>query len=140
MTFTENECRYLNDQPLGRLATRRSDGTLQNNPVGFSLNDSTGAIDITGRALRATRKFANIADNHQVALVVDDLVSRNPRTVRGIEIRGTAQAMTDHQASSNYTSDEVIRITPHRVISWGLDGDGMRARNVAPIDADRSTV
>lgn len=140
MTFTENERKYLNEQPLGRLATRRHNGTLQNNPVGFGLDEATGAIDITGRALGTTRKFANVADNHQIALVVDDLVSRNPWTVRGIEIRGTAQAMTSQQTSSNYSSDEVIRITPHRVISWGIDGDGMQARNVGPINAERSAV
>lgn len=137
MTFSENERAYLAEQPLGRLATRRPDGSLQNNPVGFSLNETGGTLDITGRALGATRKFANVADNGQVALVVDDLVSRNPWEVRGLEIRGTALALTGQTSASSYTSDEIIRIIPHRVISWGLDGPGMRGRDVTPPSDDR---
>lgn len=138
MTFTERERAYLAERPLGRLATRRPDGSLQNNPVGFSLDETNGTLDITGRALGASRKFANVADHAQVALVVDDLVSRDPWTVRGIEIRGVALALTEQLTPSSYTSDEIIRITPHRVISWGLDGPGMRGRDVPPPRDGRS--
>lgn len=130
MTFTQREREYLADQTLGRLATRRPDGSLQNNPVGFSLDEANGTLDITGRALGATRKFSNVADNGQVALVVDDLASRDPWTVRGLEIRGIAVALTIQQTQPVYSSHEVIRITPYRVISWGLDGGEMRARDV----------
>lgn len=131
MIFTDDERDYLDSQWLGRLATRRSDGSLQNNPVGFSLDAATGSIDITGRALGRTRKFANVADNAQVALVVDDLVSRDPWTVRGVEIRGTAVALTGQETPSDYTSAEIIRITARRVISWGLTTPGMHGRDVA---------
>ncbi len=55
------ECDYLASQPLGRLATRRLDGSLQDNPVGFSYDEQTGIIDIIGRGLGATRKFHNVA-------------------------------------------------------------------------------
>lgn len=130
MTFTERERTYLSEQTLGRLATRRRDGSLQNSPVGFWLNPETGTVDITGRALGASRKFGNVADNGQVALVVDDLVSRDPWTVRGVEIRGTARALTEQDTASEHTSSEVIRIFPRRIISWGLDGAGMRGRDV----------
>ncbi len=140
MTFTERERAYLAEQPLGRLATRRPDGSLQNNPVGFSLDETSGTLDITGRALGASHKFANVADNAQVALVVDDLVFRDPWTVRGIEIRGVALALTGQSTPSSYTSDEIIRITPHRVISWGLDQPGMRGRDVTPSNDGRSGV
>jgi len=131
MTLTRAERAYLMTQPLGRLATRRPDGSLQNNPVGFSYDDRTGTIDITGRALGATRKFHNVTANGAIALVVDDLVSRDPWTVRGVEIRGQGEALVDQETPSTYTSPEVIRIHPRRVISWGLDDDpGMHGRDV----------
>jgi pyridoxamine 5'-phosphate oxidase family protein len=131
MTLTEVERDYLATQPLGRLATRRADGTLQNNPVGFSYNDQTGTIDIGGRAMGATRKFRNVAENGAAALVVDDLVSRDPWTVRGVEIRGHAEALVEQETASTYTSPEIIRIRPDRVISWGLGDDtGMRGRDI----------
>jgi pyridoxamine 5'-phosphate oxidase family protein len=38
----------------------------------------------------ATRKFRNVQANGQVALVIDDPVSRDPWTVRGLQIRGVA--------------------------------------------------
>lgn len=130
-TLTDREIAYLGSQPLGRLATRRPDGTLQNNPVGFRYDQTTGTIDITGRALGTTRKFANVADNGQVAFVVDDLASRSPWVVRGVEIRGTAVALTGQEPAADWLSPEVIRITPRRVISWGLDAaEGMAARDV----------
>lgn len=107
------------------------DGSLQNNPVGFSYDEQTGTIDITGRALGATRKFHNVAANGAVALVVDDLVSVNPWRVRGVEIRGHAEALASQIPRSGYTSSEVIRIHPRRVISWGIGPEpGMHGRDV----------
>lgn len=38
----------------------------------------------------ATRRSHGVADNGEVAPVIDDLVSRDPWTVRGVEIRGRA--------------------------------------------------
>jgi pyridoxamine 5'-phosphate oxidase family protein len=131
MIFTDAELDYLATQRLGRLATRRPDGTLQNNPVGFRVNKDAGTIDIGGRAMGASRKFHNVADNGAVAFVVDDLASLDPWTVRGIEIRGHAEALAEQQTSSSYFSPEIIRIHPDRIISWGLPGsDSMRGRNV----------
>lgn len=131
MTLTPAERDYLASQPLGRLATRRPDGSLQNNPVGFRYNEQTGTIDIAGRALATTRKFHNVAANGAVALVVDDVVSRDPWTVRGVEIRGHAEALVDQTPISSYTSPELIRIHPRRVISWGIGaGPGMHGRDI----------
>ena len=41
---------------------------------------------------------------------------------RGIEIRGTAEALTDAEPPLPYFSREIIRISPNKIISWGLDG------------------
>lgn len=137
MTLTPEERDYLASQPLGRLATRRPDGSLQNNPVGFTYNEQTGTIDIGGRALAATRKFRNVAATGEVALVVDDLVSRSPWTVRGVEIRGHAEALAGQQPASGRTGPEIIRIHPRRVISWGIGPEpGLRGRDVGTTTGD----
>src|SRR5262245_58505422 len=106
--FTEAELAYLGAQRLGRLATLTPDGTLQNNPVGFSVDERTGAVDIGGWRMGASRKFQNILKHEQVAFVVDDLASVQPWRVRGIEIRGRAEAVTglDREPGS-YFSGEV---------------------------------
>ena len=59
-----------------------------------------------------SRKYRNVADNGRVAFVVDDLRSRDPWRVRCLEVRGTAEAVPDQ---------ELIRIHPQRVISFGID-------------------
>lgn len=113
---------YLSSQRLGRLATVDGAGQPQNNPVGFFVDDDLGVIDIGGRAMGRTKKFRNVQGNPRVSLVVDDLASVRPWHVRGVEIRGRAEALTDWQAPYAGYSREAIRIHAARVISWGLDG------------------
>lgn len=113
---------YLSSQRLGRLATVDGAGQPQNNPVGFFVDDDLGVVDIGGRAMGRTKKFRNVQGNPRVSLVVDDLASVRPWHVRGVEIRGRAEALTDWQAPHAGYSREAIRIHPERVISWGLDG------------------
>jgi pyridoxamine 5'-phosphate oxidase family protein len=133
VAFTDFELEYLRSQRLGRLATLNPRGTLQNSPVGFQVGEDAGVIDIWGRDMANTRKFRNVAANGQVAFVVDDLVSLSPWVVRGLEIRGTAESLTDQTPPSPYWSREVIRIHPHRIITWGIGPEGTRAsRAVTP--------
>jgi pyridoxamine 5'-phosphate oxidase family protein len=130
--FNEAELEYLHEQRLGRLATVAEDGSPQNNPVGFRFNPETNTIDVAGRNMGASRKFRNVQAGSRVSLVVDDIASLKPWRVRGIEIRGHAEALTDQPRTSNYFSPELIRIHPERIISWGIDPDqGFLARTVA---------
>lgn len=122
MVFTPEELDYLHSQRIGRLATVAPDGQPQNNPVGFFVDPESGTITIGGFAMATTKKFKNVQRGSAAALVVDDLVSVDPWTVRGVEIRGTAEALTDHDPPMPAMSREVIRITPKRIISWGLNG------------------
>jgi pyridoxamine 5'-phosphate oxidase family protein len=94
------------------------------------LDEETGDIVIGGWAMGASRKFRNVQANPQVALVIDDLVSMDPWTVRGLEIRGAAVALSDVDPPVHFMSREVIRITPNWIISWGLspDGQGRQSR------------
>jgi pyridoxamine 5'-phosphate oxidase family protein len=121
ITLTDVERDYLQSQPLARLATVDASGAPQNSPVGAFFDAETGDILVGGAAMGATRKFHNVRANGQVALVVDDLVSRDPWTVRGLEIRGTAVALDDVEPPVPFMSREVIRITPTWVSSWGID-------------------
>ncbi|MFF5108018.1 PPOX class F420-dependent oxidoreductase [Streptosporangium sp. NPDC000509] len=132
MTFTEAELAYLEGQRLGRLATTGPDGSLQNSPTGFRVDTETGVVDIYGRAMGTTRKFHNVRTNPRVAFVVDDVASTDPWRVRGVEIRGEAEAVEDHEPPSPHLSREIIRIHPRRIISWGVDPtqEGMRGRDV----------
>jgi pyridoxamine 5'-phosphate oxidase family protein len=124
IALTDAEKAYLQSQPLGRLATVDASGAPQNNPIGVFLDEETGDIIIGGHAMGATRKFRNVQANAQVALVIDDLVSTDPWTVRGLEIRGTAVALSDVDPPVPFMSREVIRITPTWVTAWGIDPDG----------------
>ncbi|HEY3506262.1 MAG TPA: PPOX class F420-dependent oxidoreductase [Actinocatenispora sp.] len=122
MTFTPAELDYLASQRIGRLATVSPNGQVQNNPVGYFLDAGAGTVTIGGHALGASQKFRNVQRGSTVSLVVDDLASVDPWVVRGIEIRGTAEALTDQDPPLPYFSRELITITPRRIISWGLDG------------------
>ena len=119
--LTDAERAYLAGQRLGRLATVDADGQPQNNPVGFFVNEETGVIDIGGRTMGRTKKFRNVQARPLVSLVVDDLASVQPWRVRGVEIRGRAEALSGWQPPRPGYSGEVIRIHPTRIISWGLD-------------------
>ena len=120
MKFTDTQLRYLRTQPLGRLATLAPDGGLQNNPVGFNIDDEHRIL-IGGYEMGRSRKFKNAQKHDQVAFVVDDLKSTNPWQPRMVEIRGTAEALTDIDPPMEGLSREMLRITPTRVIEYGLD-------------------
>lgn len=133
MRFTPAEREYLDSQRLGRLATVDAQGAPQNNPVAFFVDDRTGDILVGGFALERTRKFRNAQGNPNVAIVVDDLVSTSPWTVRGIEIRGTAEALLDVDPPYRGMSRAVLRIHPTWVGSWGIEPDvaGLQVRRAA---------
>lgn len=132
MSLTDAEREYLSTQRLGRLATVGPKGDPQNNPVGFTYNAETGTIDIRGRDLANSRKYRNLRGNDQVAFVVDDLASVQPWRVRGIEIRGRAEATVAKAPEGSYFGDDVIRVHPRVVFSWGIDpnAEGMIRRTV----------
>src|SRR5262245_24418799 len=111
MTFKPHELEFLRQAELARLATVQPDGTPQNSPVGFTDNEELGTIDIAGFRMSKSQKYRNIAYNDKVALVVDDITSRDPWRVRCLEIRGTAA-----QAEAGDGQDTaIIRVTPRRI-------------------------
>jgi pyridoxamine 5'-phosphate oxidase family protein len=118
--FTAEELGYLRDQRLGRVATVDERHAPQVVPVGFFVDESTGDVSIGGTAMGSTRKFRNVEATGRAALVIDDLVSTDPWRVRGVEIRGRAEARRDVDPPRPGLSRELITIHPERIRSWGL--------------------
>jgi pyridoxamine 5'-phosphate oxidase family protein len=124
MSFKSHELDFLRQAELGRLATVQPDGTPQNSPVGFTYNESLGTIDIAGYRMSKSQKFRNIARNNKVAFVVDDITSRDPWRVRCLEIRGIAEqaeVKPSRGAAGDALDTAIIRVTPRRIISFGID-------------------
>ena len=111
--FSEAELDYLGVRRLARVATTGRDGTPHVTPVGFSYNEAEGTIDIGGHAMERTQKFRDVERSGRAAVVIDDNPSVDPWIVRGVEVRGRAEAVTEPRA--------LIRIHPERIRSWGLD-------------------
>ncbi|OEU92339.1 pyridoxamine 5'-phosphate oxidase [Streptomyces abyssalis] len=117
----EAERAYLASRRLCRMATVDSSGQPQVNPVGYFLQED-GTILSGGLDLAGTKRWRNLHANPRLSLVVDDLVSVDPWTVCGVEIRGEAELLTGPHDLAPGMSDELIRVHPRWVHSWGLDG------------------
>src|SRR6201998_2976386 len=107
MSFKTHEIEFMEAADLPRLATIQPDGTLQNNPVGFTYNEDLGTVDIYGYRMSKSRKFRNVASNNTVALVIDDIVSRDPWRVRCLEIRGTAELAESGERRTEPKHEEI---------------------------------
>jgi pyridoxamine 5'-phosphate oxidase family protein len=71
--------------------------------------------------LKWTKKYRDVQQTGRVAVVVDDLASVQPWRPRGIEVRGSAEAVDGERP--------LIRIHPERIVHWGLGSD-TKARTV----------
>ncbi|MET3420842.1 pyridoxamine 5'-phosphate oxidase family protein [Actinoplanes tereljensis] len=136
MSFSESEIAYLGSQHLGRLATLRPDGTLQNSPVGYRYHPTLGTIDVSGFNMERSHKFRNVAATHEVAFVVDDLPSVQPWRVRCLEIRGTAEAIEVAADSAYGSPGPIIRIHPRRIIAFGMDQSDTEPHQLVPNSRD----
>lgn len=67
-----------------------------------------------------TRKFANVAATGVASIVVDDVADATNWAVRGVEIRGRAEALRDVEPSTPYMIREILRIYPDHIVNWGL--------------------
>ncbi len=128
MPFTPAERDFLGTQPIGRLSTIGPGGQPQIRPVGVHLGPD-GTVDIVGHALAATQKWRNVIANPKVAFIVDEVTSVVPPRAQGIEVRGTARALPGEGSTDGGLSGDIIRLTPTRIVSWGIDSEGTRARN-----------
>ena len=123
--FTAQEIEYLGSQRLGRLATLSALGEPHVVPVGFRYNAELDTIDIGGHNIGKSKKFRDVARDGRVAFVVDDVLP--PWKPRGVEVRGLAEVLAEGgKQIMQAFDDELIRITPRRIISWGVESDAFR--------------
>ena len=109
--FSESELEYLSEQRLGRLATASPDGSPHVVPVAYEFDGM--CIYFGGWRLEESLKFRTILKNPKVAFVVDDLASVEPWRPRGVEIKGTAEALVED-------GRPYVKITAVSKRSWGL--------------------
>lgn len=128
--FEPEEIEYLRSQRHGRLATVDGDGQPHVVPVAYRYDEAVDAIDIGGPVIAHTKKFRDAQRNGRVAIVVDDILP--PWRPRGIEIRGHAHILASggERIHSGFSPD-VIRITPHRIVAWGIKGEEIRSSRQA---------
>jgi pyridoxamine 5'-phosphate oxidase family protein len=133
--FTPAEVTYLQSQRLGRLATVGPDAQPHVVPVSFRYNPAHDVIEIGGHGgFTKRKKYRDIIRNPRVAFVVDDVPSVNPWTVRGVEIRGHAEAVATGGTEIGPGFDsEMIRIRPKRIASWGIDTHWAASPNVRSV-------
>jgi len=128
MAFTDEEAAYLESQRLARIATVAPDGQPDVVPVGFEFDGTF--LYVGGMDPARTRKYLNVqAGSSKVALVVDDLVSTQPWTPRGLRIYGTAELV---ERQGQFGTAPYMRITPTISWSWNLEG--------LPFSRDREVV
>jgi pyridoxamine 5'-phosphate oxidase family protein len=123
--FTPAEIAYLQGQRLARLATVGLDGQPHVVPVGFRYNPELDTIEIGGHGFAKRKKYRDVHHNPRVAFLVDDVPSVHPWRARGIEIRGAAALLESGGTAILPGFDpEMFRITPQRIISWGIEEEG----------------
>jgi pyridoxamine 5'-phosphate oxidase family protein len=133
MSFTEDEIAYLRSQRLARVATVGPDGQPDVTPVGYQFDGKR--LYVGGRNPAKTRKFRNVrSGNTKVALVIDDLVSVNPWTVRGVRIYGDAELVVRDEGQ--FGPGHYMRITP--TVSWSWNLDGFPASHERPVEYRRA--
>jgi pyridoxamine 5'-phosphate oxidase family protein len=117
--FNQSELDYLKSQYLARVATASSSGKPNVAPVGFEFDGKYFYIgSIKQEILKATPRYRNVKNGgKRVAMVIDDLVSVDPWTPRGIRINGVADIVT---RDGEFGKGEYVRIKPKLTWSWGL--------------------
>lgn len=116
--FTPAEVDYLSTQSLARLATASRDGLPDVAVAGFSLDGDdivSGGLDLT-----KTVRYRHLGTNPRATIVIDDLVSTDPFTPRGVKVRGHA-TLEDNDGSLR------IRIRATTIWSWEIN-EGTTAR------------
>ncbi len=109
--FTEREAVFLCRGGLARVATVSRDGQPHVVPVAFEFDGRY--IYFSGRQLARSLKFRHLLLNDKVAIVVDEILSTDPWSARGVEVRGVAELLVAD-------GHPYVKICPLSKASWGL--------------------
>ena len=123
--FSDTELRYIQSQPLGRLATVSSEGQPDVVPVSFEFDGKH--FYVGSFIMKKTRKFWNVRrGNSKASFVIDDVVSRRPWRARGVKITGKIEIVEIEGDSGKELN---LRITPETHKSWGFEDGFDRKKN-----------
>jgi pyridoxamine 5'-phosphate oxidase family protein len=95
------------------------DGVVGNAPVTYFVR-ADDTIDIGGMRMGETKKFKNVQQGSRVAFVVDIVDTSEGWHPIYLEIRGTAEALTDVEPPGDGFSREIVKIHPDWVKSFNL--------------------
>jgi len=112
--FTEDEVTFLASQPLARMATASLSGQPDVAVVGFGLD--VDALVSGGLDLTKTIRYRNLQTNPRATIIIDELVTVDPWSPRGVKARGPA-TLEHHEGRLR------IRIVPEVIWSWGINHD-----------------
>jgi pyridoxamine 5'-phosphate oxidase family protein len=123
--FNEAELDYLKSQPVARIATATTKGRPNVATVGFEFDGKYFYVgSIQQEILHKSPKYRNIkSGNKQVALTIDDIVSVEPWSVRGIRVNGVADIVV---REGEFGAGDYVRIKPEVSWSWGISESGAR--------------
>ena len=139
--FSPGAAEFVRKHRIARLATADAGGAPYAVPVCYAFDGERiySAIDLKPKRVggRKLKRVRNISENPRVALVVDDY-SEDWSELAYVMVRGSAAIVQDEeerQSAESLLRDKypqyrellepgctVIRITPHRVVSWGVTG------------------
>jgi pyridoxamine 5'-phosphate oxidase family protein len=95
-------------------------------PVALRYNSDLDTIDIGGHGFAKRKKFRDVQRNGVAAFVVDDVLP--PWQPRAVKVRDDAVTLdTGGKFVMGQFDAPIIRITPRRVVSWGLEGPTAKA-------------
>lgn len=108
----EPELEFLrHPRGLARVATVDEDGMPHVVPTGWSYDEESGDLLLTGRDVGSTRRVRHLIANPRAAVVIDAVDDREGWRPWALIARGDAYYDTAVRA---------IRLSPHSIISWGL--------------------
>ena len=110
--LTDVEREYLRSQHLARIATVSDSGEVDVAPVAFRLDEQDRFV-IGGLNMDRSFKLHNVEANGRVAIAVDDLVSIDPWTPRGVKVHGHGEVVERPDGR------KVIVTSITRKWSWG---------------------
>jgi PPOX class probable F420-dependent enzyme len=130
--FTEKEAEFLNSQRVARLATLSKDGAVHLIPICYVFDGETIFFVTT----EGMKKLRNIRRNANVSVVVDEY-DEDWGNLKGLYIEGAANVSENREKkygreifNRKYPQElkwppetwgPVVKITPKKIVSWGLD-------------------
>ena len=120
--FSDQQADFLRSQGLARIATLGADGQPDVVPVAFEYDGTHFWVGGSGHSVTRTRKFRNVTSgNHQVALVIDDVVSFDPFIARGIRTYGRAEGPVERTGMIG--PGYFLRVIPVESWAWNMEGE-----------------